>query len=54
MQFLMNKIVEEHFPHRETVLLRFNKRGIRLLHLKTDVEQISNQTTIAKLREKES
>ena len=26
------------------------KRGIRLLHLKTDVEQISNQTTISKLR----
>ncbi len=25
--------------------------GIRLLHLKTDVEQISNQTTISKLRE---
>ena len=28
------------------------KRGIRLLHLKTDVEQISNQTTIAELRRK--
>ena len=27
-------------------------QGIRLLHLKTDVEQISNQTTIAKLRQK--
>jgi acetolactate synthase-1/2/3 large subunit len=26
--------------------------GIRLLHLKTDVEQITNQTTITKLREK--
>jgi acetolactate synthase I/II/III large subunit len=26
------------------------QRGIRLLHLKTDVEQISNQTTISKLR----
>jgi acetolactate synthase I/II/III large subunit len=26
------------------------ERGIRLLHLKTDVEQISNQTTISKLR----
>ena len=25
MQFLMNKIVEKHFPRRETVLLRFNK-----------------------------
>jgi acetolactate synthase-1/2/3 large subunit len=28
------------------------ERGIRLLHLKTDVEQISNQTTISKLRKK--
>jgi acetolactate synthase-1/2/3 large subunit len=27
-------------------------KGIRLLHCKTDVEQISNATTIAKLREK--
>jgi acetolactate synthase-1/2/3 large subunit len=26
------------------------QQGIRLLHLKTDVEQISNQTTISKLR----
>jgi len=26
------------------------QRGIRLLHIKTDVEQISNQTTISKLR----
>ena len=25
MQFLMNKIVEKHFPRKETVLLRFNK-----------------------------
>ena len=25
MQFLMNKIVEKHFPRRETVLLHFNK-----------------------------
>ena len=25
MQFLMNKIVEKHFPRQETVLLRFNK-----------------------------
>ena len=30
------------------------KRGIRLLHLKTDVEQISNQTTIAKLRKQKT
>ena len=28
------------------------KKGIRLLHCKTDVEQISNATTISKLREK--
>jgi acetolactate synthase-1/2/3 large subunit len=28
------------------------QRGIRLLHCKTDVEQISNATTISKLREK--
>jgi acetolactate synthase-1/2/3 large subunit len=27
------------------------QRGIRLLHCKTDVEQISNQTTISRLRE---
>jgi acetolactate synthase-1/2/3 large subunit len=26
------------------------RRGIRLLHCKTDVEQISNATTISKLR----
>ena len=26
------------------------QRGVRLLHLKTDVEQISNQTTISRLR----
>jgi hypothetical protein len=25
MQFLMNKIVEKHFPRKETVLLRFDK-----------------------------
>jgi acetolactate synthase-1/2/3 large subunit len=28
------------------------QKGIRLLHCKTDVEQISNATTISKLREK--
>jgi acetolactate synthase-1/2/3 large subunit len=28
------------------------RKGIRLLHCKTDVEQISNATTIAKLRER--
>ena len=27
-----------------------DRKGIRLLHLKTDVEQITNQTTISKLR----
>jgi hypothetical protein len=25
MEFLMNILVEKHFPRRETVLLRFNK-----------------------------
>ena len=29
-----------------------NRKGIRLLHCKTDIEQISNATTISKLREK--
>jgi len=29
-----------------------DEKGIRLLHCKTDVEQISNQTTIARLRDK--
>jgi acetolactate synthase I/II/III large subunit len=29
-----------------------NRKGIRLLHCKTDVEQISNATTISKLRKK--
>jgi acetolactate synthase-1/2/3 large subunit len=28
------------------------KKGIRLLHLKTDVEQISHASTITKIREK--
>jgi acetolactate synthase-1/2/3 large subunit len=28
------------------------RKGIRLLHCKTDVEQITNATTISKLREK--
>jgi acetolactate synthase-1/2/3 large subunit len=30
------------------------RKGIRLLHCKTDVEQITNATTISKLREKAS
>ena len=29
-----------------------NRKGIRVLHCKTDVEQITNATTITKLREK--
>ncbi|MGI8611607.1 MAG: thiamine pyrophosphate-dependent enzyme, partial [Sphingomicrobium sp.] len=29
------------------------EKGIRLLHLKTDVEQISNQTTVSKLRQRD-
>jgi len=29
-----------------------NRKGIRLIHCKTDVEQITNATTISKLREK--
>jgi acetolactate synthase-1/2/3 large subunit len=29
-----------------------NMKGIRLLHCRTDVEQISNATTISKLRER--
>ena len=36
-------------PALDTALKR---RGIRLLHCKTDVEQITNATTISKLREK--
>ena len=30
MQFIMSKIVEEHFPHKETVLLRFNKKDSQI------------------------
>jgi acetolactate synthase-1/2/3 large subunit len=40
---------EEFAPALDHALKR---RGIRLLHCKTDVEQISNATTITKLREK--
>jgi acetolactate synthase-1/2/3 large subunit len=40
---------EEFEPALDKAL---NRKGIRLLHCKTDVEQISNATTIAKLREK--
>jgi acetolactate synthase-1/2/3 large subunit len=29
-----------------------SRKGIRLIHCRTDVEQISNATTISKLREK--
>ena len=40
---------EEFAPALDEALKR---KGIRLLHCKTDVEQITNATTIAKLREK--
>ena len=30
MQFLMNEIVEKHFPRKETVLLRFNKKDSQI------------------------
>jgi len=40
---------EEFAPALDRAL---EQRGIRLLHCKTDVEQISNATTITKLREK--
>jgi len=30
MQLVMNKIVEKHFPRRETVLLRFNKEDSQI------------------------
>jgi acetolactate synthase I/II/III large subunit len=32
---------------------QFKKKGIRLIHCKTDVEQISNSTTISRIRETE-
>jgi acetolactate synthase-1/2/3 large subunit len=40
---------EDFTPALDEALKR---KGIRLLHCRTDVEQISNATTIAKLREK--
>jgi acetolactate synthase-1/2/3 large subunit len=40
---------EDFAPALDRALQR---KGIRLLHCKTDVEQISNATTISKLREK--
>jgi acetolactate synthase-1/2/3 large subunit len=40
---------EEFAPALDGAL---NHKGIRLLHCKTDVEQISSATTIAKLRER--
>jgi acetolactate synthase-1/2/3 large subunit len=40
---------EDFMPALDEALKR---NGIRLLHCKTDIEQISNATTIAKLREK--
>ena len=30
MQMLMNAIVEQHFPRRETVLLNFNKKDSQI------------------------
>jgi hypothetical protein len=30
MRLSMNKIVEKHFPRRETVLLRFNKEDSKI------------------------
>ncbi len=30
MQFLMNKIVEKHFPRKETVLLHFNEKDSQI------------------------
>jgi acetolactate synthase-1/2/3 large subunit len=40
---------EEFAPALDKAMKR---KGIRLLHCRTDVEQITNATTIAKLREK--
>jgi acetolactate synthase-1/2/3 large subunit len=40
---------EDFAPALDEALKR---KGIRLLHCKTDVEQITNATTITKLREK--
>jgi acetolactate synthase-1/2/3 large subunit len=40
---------EEFAPALDKAMRR---KGIRLLHCKTDVEQISNATTITRLREK--
>jgi acetolactate synthase-1/2/3 large subunit len=39
---------EEFAPALDDAL---GRKGIRLIHCKTDIEQISNATTIAKLRE---
>jgi acetolactate synthase-1/2/3 large subunit len=40
---------EEFAPALDKAMKR---KGIRLIHCKTDVEQISNATTISKLRER--
>ena len=40
----------EQFAHALDKALK--RKGIRLLHCRTDVEQITNATTITKLREK--
>jgi acetolactate synthase-1/2/3 large subunit len=40
---------EDFVPALDNAL---SQKGIRLIHCKTDVEQISNATTISKLRER--
>jgi acetolactate synthase-1/2/3 large subunit len=39
----------DFFPALDAAM---DRKGIRLIHCKTDVEQISNATTISKLHEK--
>ena len=51
---LEERVAPGELPRLIALGRALKKRGIRLLHLKTDVEQISNQTTIAKLREKKA
>jgi len=46
---VLRPVVMAEMPALDKAL---SQKGIRLLHCKTDVEQISNATTIAKLREK--
>ena len=44
------EVVETTGDFERAFARALKKRGIRLLHLRTDVEQISNQTTISQLR----